>query len=149
MIAAAIATAACAVAVVLLVRAERQEDRRGRHRWKPLASAAFVALPLVAGAFAADRDHALAAWIVAGLVLGAIGDVALMFDSERSFLGGLVAFLFVLARSYASRRYGEEQATAAIVTSYYWHFVDVVWIVLFVLVYFIKYAPRTVRPSKF
>ena len=52
--------------------------------------------------------------------------------------GGLVAFLFVLARSYASRRYGEEQATAAIVVSYYWHFVDVVWIGLFVTIYFIQ-----------
>jgi cytochrome c oxidase subunit 3 len=51
---------------------------------------------------------------------------------------GLVAFLFVLARSYASRRYGHEQATAAIVTSYYWHFVDVVWIALFFMIYVLK-----------
>lgn len=93
MIAAAIATAACAVAVVMLVIAERGEDRRGRFLWKPLASAAFVALPLVAGAFADDRDRTLAAWIVAGLALGAVGDVALMFESERGFLAGLVAFL--------------------------------------------------------
>lgn len=93
MIAAAIATAACAVAVVLLVVAERRDDHRGRFRWKPLASAAFVALPLIAGALAADRDRTLAAWIVAGLALGAVGDVALMFESERAFLAGLVAFL--------------------------------------------------------
>ncbi len=52
--------------------------------------------------------------------------------------GGLVAFLFVLARSYASRRYGQEQATAAIVTSYYWHFVDVVWIALFFMIYVLQ-----------
>ncbi len=52
--------------------------------------------------------------------------------------GGLVAFLFVLARSYASRRYGHEQATAAIVTSYYWHFVDVVWIALFFMIYVLQ-----------
>ncbi len=93
MIAAAIATAVCAVAVVLLVIAERGPDRRGRFRWKPLASAAFVALPLVAGAFGGDHDRTLAAWIVAGLVLGAVGDMALMFESERAFLVGLVAFL--------------------------------------------------------
>ena len=53
-------------------------------------------------------------------------------------VAGLVAFLFVLARSYASRRYGHEQATAAIVTSYYWHFVDVVWIALFFMIYILK-----------
>jgi cytochrome c oxidase subunit 3 len=52
--------------------------------------------------------------------------------------GGLVAFLFVLARSYASRRYGHEQATAAIVSSYYWHFVDVVWIALFFMIYVLQ-----------
>jgi cytochrome c oxidase subunit III len=52
--------------------------------------------------------------------------------------GGLVAFLFVLARSYATRRYGQEQATAAIVTSYYWHFVDVVWIALFFMIYVLQ-----------
>jgi cytochrome c oxidase subunit III len=53
-------------------------------------------------------------------------------------IAGLVAFLFVLARSYASRRYGHEQATAAIVTSYYWHFVDVVWIALFFTIYVLQ-----------
>lgn len=52
--------------------------------------------------------------------------------------GGLVAFLFVLARSYSSRKYGHEQATAAIVTSYYWHFVDVVWLALFFMIYVLK-----------
>lgn len=53
-------------------------------------------------------------------------------------LGGLVAFLFVLARSYAGKRYGPHQATAAIVTSYYWHFVDVVWIALFFTIYVLQ-----------
>ena len=49
-----------------------------------------------------------------------------------------VAFLFVLARSYATRHYGHEQATAAIVTSYYWHFVDVVWVAMFTTIYIIR-----------
>ena len=50
--------------------------------------------------------------------------------------GGLLAFLVVLGRSFAVRRFGEREATTAIVVSYYWHFVDVVWIALFVSVYF-------------
>ncbi|MFD6419209.1 heme-copper oxidase subunit III [Streptomyces sp. NPDC060194] len=52
--------------------------------------------------------------------------------------GGLIAFLLVLARTYAAKRFTHEQATAAIVVSYYWHFVDVVWIGLFATIYLIK-----------
>ncbi|MER5769651.1 aa3-type cytochrome oxidase subunit III [Streptomyces sp. NPDC001985] len=52
--------------------------------------------------------------------------------------GGLIAFLLVLGRTYAARRFTHEQATSAIVVSYYWHFVDVVWIGLFATIYMIK-----------
>ena len=52
--------------------------------------------------------------------------------------GGLIAFLFVLGRTYIARKFTHEQATAAIVVSYYWHFVDVVWIGLFATIYLIK-----------
>ncbi|MBC6462209.1 heme-copper oxidase subunit III [Actinomadura sp. HBU206391] len=52
--------------------------------------------------------------------------------------GGLIAFLFVLGRTYAAKRWTHEQATSAIVMSYYWHFVDVVWIGLFGTIYLIK-----------
>ena len=51
---------------------------------------------------------------------------------------GLVAFLFVLARTYAAKRFTPRQATAAIVVSYYWHFVDVVWVGLFTMIYLIR-----------
>ena len=52
--------------------------------------------------------------------------------------GGLIAFLFVLVTTYVARRFDHDQATRAIVVSYYWHFVDVVWIALFATIYFIK-----------
>jgi cytochrome c oxidase subunit III len=52
-------------------------------------------------------------------------------------IGGLIAFIFVLARSTMGR-YTPAQATAAIVVSYYWHFVDVVWIGLFATIYLIQ-----------
>src|SRR6476620_4857292 len=52
--------------------------------------------------------------------------------------GGLVAFLFVLGRTFVARRFTHEQAVTAIVVSYYWHFVDVVWIGLFATIYLIK-----------
>ncbi len=53
-------------------------------------------------------------------------------------IGGLIAFLFVLARTFAAKRYGHHEATTAIVVSYYWHFVDVVWIALFAMIYLIR-----------
>jgi cytochrome c oxidase subunit 3 len=52
--------------------------------------------------------------------------------------GGLIAFLFVLGRTYLARRFTHEQAVSAIVVSYYWHFVDVVWIGLFATIYLVK-----------
>jgi cytochrome c oxidase subunit 3 len=35
-------------------------------------------------------------------------------------------------------RYTPEKATSAIVVSYYWHFVDVVWIGLYATIYLIQ-----------
>ena len=52
--------------------------------------------------------------------------------------GGLIAFLFVLGRTFVAKRFTHEQAVSAIVVSYYWHFVDVVWIGLFATIYILK-----------
>ncbi len=53
-------------------------------------------------------------------------------------VGGLLAFLFLLGRSFTAKRFGHHEATTAIVVSYYWHFVDVVWIALFGAIYLIR-----------
>nr|WP_268238532.1 heme-copper oxidase subunit III [Nocardioides deserti] len=53
-------------------------------------------------------------------------------------VGGLIAFLLVLARTYMARKFTHEQAVSAIVVSYYWHFVDVVWIALFATIYLVQ-----------
>ena len=52
--------------------------------------------------------------------------------------GGLIAFLLIIGRSFTTRRYTHAQATGAVVTSYYWHFVDVVWIALFATIYLLR-----------
>ncbi|WP_125132290.1 heme-copper oxidase subunit III [Microbacterium sp. 10M-3C3] len=52
--------------------------------------------------------------------------------------GGLVAFLLVIGRAYAVKNFGRKEMTTSIVVSYYWHFVDVVWIALFLVIYFLK-----------
>jgi cytochrome c oxidase subunit III len=52
--------------------------------------------------------------------------------------GGLIAILLIIGRTFTTRRYTHAQATGAIVTSYYWHFVDLVWIALFSTIYLLK-----------
>ncbi|MFD1833376.1 MULTISPECIES: aa3-type cytochrome oxidase subunit III [Streptomyces] len=118
------------------------------------------------GVFAAERGDVkrLRLWFVITFVMGAIfiggqvfeytelvhegvsissGPYGSAFYLTTGFhglhvTGGLIAFLFVLGRTYMARRFTHHQATAAIVVSYYWHFVDVVWIGLFATIYLIK-----------
>ncbi len=52
--------------------------------------------------------------------------------------GGLIAFLLVIGRAYAVKVFTHRDATSAIVVSYYWHFVDVVWIGLFLVIYVLQ-----------
>jgi cytochrome c oxidase subunit III len=52
--------------------------------------------------------------------------------------GGLIAFLLVIGRVFSVKHFGHREATSAIVVSYYWHFVDVVWIGLFLVIYVLK-----------
>jgi cytochrome c oxidase subunit III len=52
--------------------------------------------------------------------------------------GGLLAFLLTIGRAFAVKNFGHHEATTAIVVSYYWHFVDVVWIGLFLVIYVLK-----------
>jgi uncharacterized membrane protein YhhN len=78
---------AAAVAVVdwWAVRA----DRRDVERWaKPLTMALLVGLAVTAG----DVDAATRSFLVAGAVLGLVGDIALLNHDERSFMIGLGSF---------------------------------------------------------
>ncbi|WAB81339.1 heme-copper oxidase subunit III [Microcella daejeonensis] len=52
--------------------------------------------------------------------------------------GGLIAFLLVIGRAYAVKVFTHRDAMSAIVVSYYWHFVDVVWIGLFIVIYVLQ-----------
>jgi cytochrome c oxidase subunit III len=119
------------------------------------------------GVFAAERGDVkkLRGWFIITFVMGAIfiggqifeytelvekDGISLSSDPYGSVFylttgfhgmhvtGGLIAFLLLLGRTYAAKRFTHQQATAAIVVSYYWHFVDVVWIGLFATIYLIK-----------
>nr|WP_307812193.1 heme-copper oxidase subunit III [Lacisediminihabitans changchengi] len=52
--------------------------------------------------------------------------------------GGLIAMLLIIGRAFAVKNFGHKEATSTIVVSYYWHFVDVVWIGLFLVIYILK-----------
>ena len=118
------------------------------------------------GVFAAERGdvYGLRRWFTITLVMGAIfvagqineyvtlvtheattissspyGSVFYLTTGFHGLhvIGGLFAFVIVLMRSTIGR-FSPEKATSAIVTSYYWHFVDVVWIGLFAAIYIIR-----------
>ncbi|MBI5162079.1 MAG: heme-copper oxidase subunit III [Micrococcales bacterium] len=52
--------------------------------------------------------------------------------------GGLIAFLLVIGRMYSVKNFTHREATTSIVVSYYWHFVDVVWLGLFAAIYLVR-----------
>ncbi len=115
------------------------------------------------GVFAAERGdvYRLRMWFAITLAMGAIFVAAQMneYFGENTFsisshsygsvyylttgfhalhvTAGLVAFVVVLARTTFGP-FTPEHATSAIVVSYYWHFVDVVWVGLFATIYLLK-----------
>lgn len=78
------------VGVAVLLVGERLEKKRMALVSKSIASACFCALGLAEGALSAGT---FGKWILAGLVLGAGGDVALALPGEKPFLVGLGLFL--------------------------------------------------------
>jgi cytochrome c oxidase subunit 3 len=79
--------------------------------------------------------------VVKGNTISATGYGSVFFLLEGfhglHVVGGLIAFIYFLIRT-ALAKFTPAQATAAIVVSYYWHFVDIVWIGLFSVIYLIR-----------
>lgn len=97
---------------------------------------------LMGAIFISGQVYEYAALVTEGLTLssnsyGSVFYIATGFHGLH-VLGGLIAFLIVIIRVAKARRFTHQQATTAIVVSYYWHFVDVVWIALFSAIYLIK-----------
>jgi len=80
------------VTVPLLVRASLRGDQRQVYVLKPLSTLLVIAVALLSF-FTPNVHPAFTLWIAAGLVLSLGGDVALMFETNRAFLIGLVLFL--------------------------------------------------------
>jgi cytochrome c oxidase subunit 3 len=102
----------------------------------------FVLTYIMGAVFIGGQASEYAALIKEGITIPSSG-YGSMFYLTTGFhglhvTGGLIAFLFVLGRTFLAKRFTHEQAVSAIVVSYYWHFVDVVWIGLFATIYLIK-----------
>jgi cytochrome c oxidase subunit III len=117
------------------VFAAERGDVVGLRRW-------FVITFVMGAFFIGGQVYEYAELVKEGLTLSgsAYGSVFYLPTGFHGLhvTGGLIAFLFILGRTYAARRFTHDQATSAIVVSYYWHFVDVVWIGLFATIYLIK-----------
>jgi cytochrome c oxidase subunit 3 len=103
----------------------------------------WFSLTFLMGAFfIAGQIYEYAALVSEGMTLSsnAYGSVFYLATGFHGLhvTGGLIAFLIVLIRVAKARRFTHQQATTTIVVSYYWHFVDVVWIALFSAIYLIK-----------
>jgi cytochrome c oxidase subunit 3 len=102
----------------------------------------FVLTYLMGAYFIAGQITEYAELVHEGLTLSssAYGSVFYLATGFHGLhvVGGLIAFLFVIGRSFAARRFGHHEATSTIVVSYYWHFVDVVWIALFSVIYLLR-----------
>jgi len=74
-----------------------------------------------------------------GLSFGAVGEfVEHNATAAGVTLAGLVA-LFFLGRSNTAVEFGEANAIDVEGMGLYWHFVDIVWIVIFTAVYLLEY----------
>ena len=81
-----------AATVFLLIRAQFRSEQRRVYFYKPLST--LLVILVAALSFSAPNVKAgYTAGVLAGLVLSLGGDVALMFDSRKAFLIGLVLFL--------------------------------------------------------
>ena len=125
--------------------AEKFQARRSASFWKisKWGMREWFALTFLMGAFfIAGQIYEYASLVHEGLSLssnayGSVFYIATGFHGLH-VTGGLIAFLIVIIRVTKARRFTHAQATTAIVVSYYWHFVDVVWIALFSAIYLIK-----------
>ena len=102
----------------------------------------FVLTYIMGAVFVAGQGTEYTSMVHDGITMGssAYGSMFFLTTGFHALhvTGGLIAFILLLGRTFMARRFTHEQAVSAIVVSYYWHFVDVVWIALFATIYLIQ-----------
>ncbi len=125
---------ASSVTCQLGVFAAERGDVFGLRRW--------YLLTLIMGAiFVAGQANEYHTQVVDGTTFSssAYGTVFFLTTGFHGLhvIGGLIGFVILMGRTKLSK-FTPAQATSAIVVSYYWHFVDIVWIGLFATIYLIQ-----------
>jgi cytochrome c oxidase subunit 3 len=117
------------------VFAAEQGDVFGLRRWYIVSF--IMGLIFVLGQ--ANEYHTLVTHHDTTLSSSAYGTVFYLTTGFHGLhvVGGLIAFILIIVRSKISK-FTPAQANGAIVVSYYWHFVDIVWIGLFATIYIIR-----------
>ncbi|MGH9226587.1 MAG: aa3-type cytochrome oxidase subunit III [Acidimicrobiales bacterium] len=117
--------------IQLAVRALTNNDRAAFRRWL-LVTAALAALFLANQ----GREWATATFDTDSNTFGSAFYLMTGFHGLH-VLGGILA-MFVLVARATSPRFGPADVPAAEVVSYYWHFVDVVWIGMYTTLFLIS-----------
>ncbi len=106
----------------------------GLRRW--FVATFFLGLIFVLGQFNEYRNLVHEGTTLSSSTYGSVFFLTTGFHAAH-VIAGLLAFILMLMRSTMGR-FTPAQATAAIVVSYYWHFVDIVWVGLFATIYFVQ-----------
>jgi len=98
----------------------------------------LIATLVLAGAFVANQAHEWSSleFSVSSHAYGSAFYVMTGFHGLH-VLGGMLAMVLLLGRA-GSRRFGAADAPAVEMVSYYWHFVDVVWVGLWATLFLLK-----------
>lgn len=108
--------------------------------------------PAAGGGFLANIVHLLALcavmgvafiYVVPGLIQVAYGHGfgAFLTEAAKPLIIGAIGavVMFVLGRSRGELEFGEKNAIDVETIGLYWHFVDIVWIIIFTAVYLLEY----------
>jgi len=100
---------------------------------------AWIAATLVlAGAFVGNQAHE---WSTLGFSVSshAYGSAFYVMTGFHGIhvIGGMLAMVLLLGRA-GSRRFGADELPAVEMVSYYWHFVDVVWVGLWATLFLLR-----------
>ena len=116
------------------VFAAERGDVFGLRRWYALS--ALLGLVFLCGQIGEYTMLVLEGMTIQNSVYGSAFFITTGFHAAH-VLAGVLAFVIVLLR-VTFAKFTPAQATAAMVVSYYWHFVDLVWIGLFITIYLIR-----------
>jgi len=113
------------------VKAAQRDDRARAIRW--LALTAFLGLVFLSNQ---GLEYAQANFRISSHAYGSIFYLMTGFHGLH-VLGGLL-FMGAIAAAIGGRGSRVSAASAVEVCGYYWHFVDVVWVVMFATIYLLK-----------